>query len=319
MTSTAAVSPARRWVAEQFGAPAEVLKLVEAEVPPPGPGEVTIAVRAAGLNPADYKRMAAGDPAALPIAPGFEVAGTLAAVGPDTEIASGGGAVGDAVLAFRIGGGYATAVTVPARDVFAKPASLGFPEAANLLLAGATAAEMVERTGVGEGDTVLLHGASGAVGVAALQLARRRGARVIGTASEARFGVVEELGGEPVAYGDGLEARVRALAGDGVDAALDAVGTDEASDVSLALVADRDRIVTIANAGRARADGFRHIGGSMSGSAEFRDQVRPELIALAGEGALVVPVARTFALDEAPAALDLLRGGHPGGKLALVP
>jgi NADPH2:quinone reductase len=311
--------PARRWIAERFGPPSEVLELVEVDVPPPGPGEVTIAVRASGLNPADFKRMAAGDAAALPVRPGFEVAGTLTALGEDTEIASGGGAIGDEVLAFRVSGGYATALNVSAEDVFAKPAALSFPEAANLLLAGATAAEMVELTRVGDGDTVVLHGASGAVGVAVLQLARRRGARVIGTASAARFGVVEGFGGVPVAYGEGLQERVRALASDGVDVALDAVGTDEAIDVSLALVADRGRVLTVANAGRARADGFRHIGGTHPGSAEFRDKIRPELIALAADGALVVPVSRTFAFAEAPAALDVLRGGHPGGKLALVP
>lgn len=314
----AAASPARRWIAEQYGAPADVLQLVDVEVPPPGPGEVTIAVRAVGLNPADHKRLASGDPAALPHAPGFEVAGTIAALGPGTEIASGGGAVGDAVLAFRVSGGYATALTVPARDVFAKPEGLGWPEAANLLLAGATAAEMVDVTGVGAGDTVVLHGASGAVGVAVLQLARRRGARVIGTASAARFDVVERFGGVPVAYGDGLEQRVRELAPDGVDVALDAVGTDEAVDVSLALVADRDRVLTVTAAGRAQAEGFRFIGGTVPSSAVFRDAARPELIALAASGDLVVPIARTFPFAEAPAALELLRGGHPGGKLALL-
>lgn len=319
MSAAPSPIPARRWIAERFGAPADILALVDADVPPPGPGEVTIAVRAAGMNPADFKRMAGGDPSALPVRPGFEVAGTIAALGEGTEIASGGGAIGDAVLAFRVQGGYATALTVPAKDVFAKPSSLGWPEAANLLLAGATAAEMVEVTNVGAGDTVLLHGASGAVGVAVLQLARRRGARVIGTASAARAGVVEDFGGVPVTYGDGLEERVRDLAHDGVDVALDAVGTDEAIDVSLALVSDRDRIVTVANAARAQAGGFRQLGGTMPSSAAFRDRIRPELVALAGAGELVVPVARTFPFEEAPAALDLLRSGHPGGKLALVP
>ncbi|HEY6760291.1 MAG TPA: NADP-dependent oxidoreductase [Baekduia sp.] len=315
----AASSPARRWIAEAFGAPADVLRLVDVEVPPPGPGEVTIAVRASGLNPADYKRFASGDRSTLPNTPGFEVAGTLAALGPDTEIASGGGAVGDEVLSYRVTGGYATALTVAARDVFAKPASLSFPEAANLLLASATAADALEVTGVGAGDTVLVHGASGAVGVAVLQLARRRGAaRVIGTASPSRFDAVERFGGVPVAYGDGLEARVRELAPDGVDVAVDTVGTDEAVDVSLALVADRRRIVSVAAARRAEADGFRHVGGMNPASAAYRDAIRPELIALAAGGELAVPMARTVPFEEAPAALELLSGGHPGGKLALV-
>jgi NADPH:quinone reductase-like Zn-dependent oxidoreductase len=312
---------ARAVLAPRYGGP-EVLEVREVEVPAPGAGEVTIEVRAAGLNPVDFKLFSGArgaDPDALPLPVGLEVAGVLTAIGPDTEIASGGGAVGDEVLAFRISGGYASAVTVAAKDVFAKPASLGFPEAANLLLAGATASDMLHVTEVASGDTVLLHGASGAVGVAVLQLAARRGARVIGTTSDARRDVVERFGGVPVAYGDGLERRVRELAPDGVAVALDAIGTDEASDVSLALVADRGRIVTVANMARAARDGFQALGGMRPASAAYRDAIRPELIQLAANGDLVVPIGKTFPLTEAPAALDLLRGGHPGGKLALIP
>jgi NADPH2:quinone reductase len=309
----------RRWVATDFGGP-EVLELVDADVPPPGPGEVTIEVRAAGMNPADFKRFAAGDDrSVLPMPIGYEVAGVLRALGPDTRIASGAGAPGDEVLAFRITGGYATAVTVPAQDVFAKPATLGFPEAANLLLAGATAAEMLDVTAVREGETILVHGASGAVGVSVLQQARLLGARAVGTASERNADTVRRFGGVPVRYGEGLADRVREAAPDGVAAALDTVGTDEAVDVSLELLAGSDRFVTIAAKQRAEADGLRAIGGVLPASSAFRRRVRPRLIELAGRGELVVPVARTFPLGEAPAALDLLRGGHPGGKLALVP
>ena len=152
----------KHWAAPRFGG-SEVLEYVDTEVPAPASGEVTIAVRAAGMNPADTKHTRQGDPADLPIAVGYEVAGVLSAVGPDTQIASGGGAVGDEVLAFRISGGWAESVTVPAADVFAKPASLGFPEAANLLLAGSTAADMLRVTRAEGRDTVLVHGASGAV------------------------------------------------------------------------------------------------------------------------------------------------------------
>jgi NADPH:quinone reductase-like Zn-dependent oxidoreductase len=310
---------ARRWVAIEYGEPRDVLREVDVDPPAPGPGEVTIEVRAVGMNPADYKRFAAGDPSELPRPVGFEVAGVLRAIGPDTTIGSGDGAVGDEVLAFRIFGGYATAITVAARDVFAKPPTLGFPEAANLLLAGTTAAEMLALTKVAAGETVLLHGASGAVGVSVLQQARRLGARVIGTASEANFGAVERFGAIAVAYGDGLENRVRDAAPGGVDVALDAVGTDEAVDVSLALVPDRTRILTVAAARRAQADGFLAVGGTQPGSAAFRDQARAGLIALAGAGELEVPIARTFGFGEAPAALELLRTQHPGGKLALIP
>ncbi len=306
-------------MARQPGGP-ETWRLEDVDLPAPGPGEVTIDVRAAGMNPADVKHVAEGtDPGRMPVAIGYEVSGVLSAVGPGTEIAGGGGAVGDEVLAFRIGGGYSSAVTVPAADVFAKPPTLGFAEAANLLLAGATAADMLRAGHVAAGDTVLLHGASGAVGVSVLQQAAMLGARVVGTASEGRFEVVRGFGGVPIAHGDGLEQRVRDASPDGIDVALDAVGTGEAVDVSLALVADRARVVTIAAKGRAESDGFVSLAGSMPESARFRDSVRARLIELAGAGRLVVPVAHTYALADAREAVAHLMGGHPGGKLALIP
>lgn len=308
----------KHWVAPRFGG-SEVLEYVDVEVPAPGPGEVTIDVRAAGMNPADTKHTRQGDPSDLPIAIGYEVAGVLSAIGPDTTIASGGGAVGDEVLAFRVAGGWAERITVPAPDVFAKPASLDFPEAANLLLAGTTAADMLRVTRASGNDTVLVHGASGAVGVSLLQQLRLLGARVIGTSSERNADTVRNFGGEWVAYGDGLEARVRERATSSIDVALDCVGTDEAVDVSLALVADRSRIVTIAAFGRAQDDGIRAVGGAQPASKAFRDSVRQRLIDLAGAGDLRVPVARTFPLSEAKAAAELLESQHPGGKLALVP
>jgi NADPH:quinone reductase len=309
----------RSWVAVDFGG-LDVFREVETEVTAPGTGEVTIEVRAAGMNPADYKHVArAGDPATLPLRIGYEVAGVIRAIGPDTEIASGGGAIGDEVLAFRISGGYSSAVTVPAKDVFAKPAALSFPEAANLLLAGATAAEALHVIEASIGETILVHGASGAVGVSVLQQARELGVRVIGTSSEARFDVVREFGGIPVVYGDGLEQRVREAAPEGIAAAIDTVGTDEAIDVSLALVDERKRILTCAAAARAQTDGIVAIGGGMPASAVFRDHARARLIQLAGEGKLVVPIAKTFPLDDALSAMKLLSGQHPGGKLALIP
>ena len=178
---------------------------------------------------------------------------------------------------------------------------------------------MLRAARVASGDTVLLHGASGAVGVSVLQQARMLGATVVGTASPGRLDVVEGFGGVPVAHGDGLEERARDVAPSGFDVALDAVGTDEAVDVSLALVADRTRVVTIAAKSRAQRDGFTALAGADPESARFRDSVRARLVDLAGSGQLVVPVARTYALDDAQAAVAELMGGHPGGKLALVP
>jgi NADPH2:quinone reductase len=307
---------ATKMMAAGYGAPDQV-RPYYVDVPDPGPGEVTIDVRAAGMNPADYKAVAGNrgrDEANLPLPIGFEVAGDISAAGPDT-----GFSIGDPVLCFRVRGGYTSAITVPAKDVFAKPDALGFPEAANLLLAGATAAEMLHVARVADGETVVVHGASGAVGVSVLQQARRLGARVVGTASERHFAVVRRFGATPVRYGDGLEDRLREAAPEGFAAALDTVGTDEAVDVSLALVADRSRVVTIAAAQRAAAEGIVMIGGLQPSSAAFRDQARAGLIAQAGAGELVVPMAATYPFEEAPRALEVLRGQHPGGKLALVP
>jgi NADPH:quinone reductase-like Zn-dependent oxidoreductase len=304
---------AQRWIATAPGGP-EVLTFEEYDVPEPGPGEVTIEVRAAGMNPADYKHVARGGPQEFPKPIGYEVAGVITAVGPDV-----GFSVGEEVVAFRVTGGWATALTVPAADVFTKPASLPFEAAANLLLAGATASEMLHVTRAAAGETIVVHGASGAVGVSVLQQAALLGVRVVGTASERNFDIVRRYGGLPVTYGDGLEQRVRDVAPDGVAAALDCVGTDEAVDVSLALVSDRDRIVTIAAAHRAESDGIRAIAGAMPASKAYRDGVRADLIRLAAEGRLEVPMARTYPLADALEAVDVLRGQHPGGKIALIP
>lgn len=312
-------TPTRHWVATEWGSPAS-WSFVEDRPPAPSPGEVTIRVRAAGVNPADAKHVGSARPGlSLPVPIGYEVSGEISAIGPGTRIGSGASAVGDEVIAFRVRGGYATQLTVPAEKVFAKPSTLTHPEAANLLLVGTTAAEMLAVTGAAPGETILLHGASGAVGVSVLQQARLRGIRVIGTAGETRFEEVRRFGGTPVRYGEGLAERARVAAAGPIAASLDAVGTDEAVDVSLELVADRGRIVTMAAPARAKAEGFLAIAGSLPDSARFRDEVRSELIALAQNGDLVVPLARTFPLDQAPAAHRLLATGHPGGKLALIP
>jgi len=309
---------ARQWIAPEWGGP-ERWRLADTTAPDPQQGEVTIRVHAAGMNPADRKHVAVPRPGVeLPVPIGYEVSGEILAIGPGTRIGSGEARVGDEVVAFRVQGGYASALTIPAEKAFRKPARLSHAEAANLLLAGTTAAEMLERVHAEEGETILLHGASGAVGVMVLQLAALRGIRVIGTTSEAGAERVRRFGGTPVAYGEGLLDRVRAT-GLAVDAALDAVGTDEAVDVSLALVGDRSRIVTIAAPGRAAEHGFRAIAGSQPGSAAFRDGIRGELVRLADEGRLVVPLARTYPLAEAVDATRFLAEEHPGGKLALIP
>ena len=311
---------AKHWLATSWGSP-DTWEFVDDEPSAPGLGEITVRVHAAGVNPADAKHVASPrDGVELPVPIGYEVSGVVTAVGPDTQIGSGAVEVGDEILAFRIRGGYAEEVTIPAEKAFHKPDALSHPEASNLLLAGTTAAQMLAVTGAASGETILLHGASGAVGVSVLQQAALRGIRVIGTASRARFDEVRRFGGEPVEYGDGLAERIRALTDDPIAAGLDAVGTDEAIDVSLELVADRSRIVTIAAAAaRAQAEEVQWIVGSQPESTRFRDEVRAGLIDLAARGLLVVPMATTYPLGQAPEALRFLAEGHPGGKIALIP
>lgn len=311
------------WIASAWGSP-EGWEFVEYTPTKPGPGEVTISVRAAGVNPADAKHVAAPRGGQqLPVAIGYEVAGTVVAVGPSATAVTGPVTVGDEVLAFRVRGGYATELTVPAEKVLHRPASLDAAEASNLLLAGTTAAEMLHAVGAAPGETVLLHGASGAVGAMVLQLAALRGITVIGTASGARAEEVRRLGGTPVVYGPGLRDRVeeavRSLKRTGVDAALDAAGTDEAVEVSLSLVADRQRIVTVAAPRQAEEHGFQALAGTKPESATFRDAAREDLVTLASRGLLQVPLSRSYPLSEAPAAHRFLSTGHPGGKLTLFP
>ena len=314
---------ATKVVANAFGGP-EVLAVVDEALPDPGPGQVSVEVRAVGTNPADYKMFSGNfgaDTTQLPMPVGSEAAGVVTAVGSGAAGPGGPVRPGDAVILFRITGAYASQVVVGAAAAVAKPARLSFEEAGGLMLTGTTAVHALTATGVGPGDTVVVHGASGGVGLMAVQLAVADGARVIGTASEAGPAHLRRLGAEPVAYGDGLLDRIRALAPDGVDAAIDTVGTDEAVDVSVALVADRDRIATLAAFRRGFELGLRVLGrapGADPGT-EVRDAARLELVRRAEAGTLSVLVAGTYPLAEAGDALRRLAGGHTHGKIVLIP
>lgn len=305
-------------VATPDGDPTEI-GIQETVLPAPADGEVQVQILAAGLNPADLAMVANGNlqSQAQPI--GFEGAGVVVSLGTRTSTEQRPIEIGDEVIVYLILGSFASYANVPATDVFPKPASLSYPAAANLFLVGLTAAEMLEVTRVAAGDTIVVHGASGATGVSAMQQARLLGARVIGTASESSFELVRGFGAEPVAYGSGLEERLRELVPGGFDAALDCVGTEEALAVSSALVADRTRIVSIANRTHAEQLGIRYIVGSDPASYEFRNSQRQHILELAAQGKLTVPVAQTFPLTDAEQAFALLRTGHPGGKLALIP
>ncbi|MFF3755371.1 NADP-dependent oxidoreductase [Streptomyces sp. NPDC002018] len=300
----------------------EAIDVLEVASRPPGRGEAVVAVHATAISPFDLKR-AAGvmgrDEHLLPLRLGNEAAGVVTAVGADAVGFDGAPlAVGDEVLGHWMPGAQADEITVPAGLLLRKPATLGFAEAAGLLGSGTAAVHTLQAARVHDGDVVLVHGVSGAVGGLVAQLAKLRGARVIGTASPARHERLRAAGVRPVVYGQGLGERVRALAPGGVSAAIDTAGTDEAIAVSLELVADPTRVVTIANYRAALAAGAHALGPGPD-TERVRTAARLDLVRLAAAGRLVVTVAGEFPLDQARAAYAVLADGHSGGKLVLRP
>lgn len=297
------------------------------EVPTPGRGKITVEITAAGVNPADLKhvRRAADDPSVLPLPIGYEIAGRITRASRGAVLGGGTPAVvGNRVVAFRVHGGYSQALTIPVVDAFDLPESVRDEEAAGLLLAGTTAAQLLSRSGAVAGDTIAVHGASGGVGSMLLQLARLNEIRVVGTAGAARADTVRRYGGIPVAYDaaatDGpLADRMRAAAQAPIVAALDCVGTDEAVNASLELVADRDRIVTIAARAAAREHGFEALSGTTRESVLFRNVVRHQLIRHLAKGRIEVPIAATYPLSQAREALSLVASGRAHGKVILLP
>ncbi len=308
-------------VATAFGGP-EVVAIVDEVVARPAAGQVLIEVRAIGVNPVDHKLYSGAfghDESTLPLPLGDEASGVVTAVGAGATGPMGPISVGDEVVVTGFPGAYAETLLVPGDAVLPKPSTMSWEEAAGFPLVAGTAYDTLEVTSVTEGDTVLVHGAAGGVGSLVVQMALARGARVIGTARAVNHDALRAYGADPVEYGDGLRERVEALAPDGVDAAIDTVGTDEAVEVSLALVTTRSRIVTIAAFDRAERDGFPSVGGGNAESARRRKAARPALIAAARDGELTVPVARTFPLDRAADAHRELMTDHPRGKFVLIP
>lgn len=308
----------RSVVATAYGGP-EVLAVVETDPGSPGAGEVLLDVKAAGVNPADWKTYNGtwgSDPAKLPLRLGLEVAGVVAAVGPDVT----GLDVGDEVIGWPVRGAYADRVLVKAETLVAKPSSLEWAPAGGLLLTGTTAWHAVVAVHAGAGDTVLVHGASGGVGAMVVQLARMRGARVVGTASSGNHEHLVALGALPVTYGPGLADRVRSVAPH-VTAAIDTVGTDEALDVSLELVGDRHRVATVANFQRGPALGIQVLGhgpGADPGTT-VRADARRRLVEMAGDRRLHVHVGATYHLSDVARAHRAGIDGVVRGKIVLVP
>ncbi|MFF1903564.1 NADP-dependent oxidoreductase [Kitasatospora sp. NPDC058218] len=293
----------------------DVLHPVEIDPPAPGPGQVRVAVRAAGVNPVDHKlrsgAMTGLFPVTFPHVTGFEVAGVVEAVGEGaTEWAP-----GDEVFGPTGGGGYAEHVLVDAGNLARKPAALGWEQAAAIPVAAETSWRALDLLGVESGRTLLVHGAAGGVGTVLLQFARSRGIRVIGTAREANHAYLRALGAIPVTYGDGLAERVRAVAPDGVDRVLDAAGQGDVLPLSIELAGGAEHVLTIAD-----FEGAARYGVRVSAGAETVHHHGPALaaaLALYEEGTLHLPLHRVFPLEEAAQAHRLSEQGHVRGKVVL--
>jgi NADPH:quinone reductase-like Zn-dependent oxidoreductase len=292
----------------RFGGP-EVLELVELPDPHPAAGQIRIAVRAAGINPIDWKVRSGAMGGDLPQTTGREVAGVVDEVGEGVTDAK----PGDKVFGFADGGAGAAELALSS-EYAPIPPSLDFAGAAALPVAVETAVRTLDVLGVGSDTTVLINGAAGGVGSAAIQIARARGARVIGTASENNHDYLRSLGAEPTTYGEGLEQRVRELAPDGVDAALDAAGGG-ALPALVALTGGPDKVVTIADFLGAQETGVEFSGGMGTGRAVHALSDVGDVIEA---GKFSLPVAQTFPLEQIAEAHELSQRGHVRGKLVLL-
>ncbi|MFI1092992.1 NADP-dependent oxidoreductase [Streptomyces sp. NPDC020917] len=298
----------------EFGSP-DVLRLQDVEAPQPGPGQVRIAVKIAGVNALDSKirsgSMSQVFPVTLPHVPGVEASGVVDALGEGVE----GLAVGDAVFGPTDTGSYAEFALADAAKVVRKPDSVTWEQAAAIPVADETSYRALELLDLKPGETLLVHAAAGAVGGVAVQVAVARGLTVVGTASEANHDHLRALGAIPVAYGDGLVDRVRAVAPQGVDAALDAAGRGGAVAASIELTGGTDRVVSIADAVGAAKQGVRFTSG---GPGQYRGgPAFEEALALLAAGKLDLPVHRVLPLAEAAEAQRLSEAGHLSGKLLL--
>ena len=291
----------------RFGGP-EVLEIVDLPDPHPGPGQVRIAVRAAGVNPSDWKKREGLMDEELPQTMGYEAAGVVDEVGEGVADVAAGERV------FGLSAEGAAQAELAVLSYFALiPPSLDFPGAAALPAAIETATRALDALGVEAGRTLLVNGASGSVGASAVQLAVVRGARVIGTASPANHDYLRSLGAEPVAYGEGLAGRVRALAPGGVDLALDVAGSGVLPEL-IELAGGPEHVVTIADFAGAQEHGVRFSSGD-AGRAVHALAESGELIE---SGRFSLPVAQTFPLADVAEAHRVSEQGHVRGKLVLL-
>jgi NADPH:quinone reductase-like Zn-dependent oxidoreductase len=294
---------------------ADVLNVVEVPTPDPGPGQVLVQVKAAGINPGEAKIRAgmlqSRWPATFPSGEGSDLAGVVAALGPgETAFA-----VGDEVIGYTDNrASHAEYAVAEAQNLTRKPAGVPWPVAGSLFVAGATAWAAVRAVGAGQGDTVVVAGAAGGVGSIAVQLARLADATVIGLASEVQHDWLRAHGVIPVSYGPGVTERIRGAIESEVSAFIDTVGADYVR-LALDLAVDPSRIDTIANFAAVQEFGVKAEGSAAGASAA----TLAELAGLIDAGKLEVPIAATFPLDQVRDAYRLLEQGHTRGKIVLIP
>jgi NADPH:quinone reductase-like Zn-dependent oxidoreductase len=293
----------------------DVLRVEDVARPAPGPGQVLVEMRAAGINPGEaairqgflHERF----PATFPSGQGSDFAGVVAELGAGVDEIE----AGDEVIGFvETRSSHADFVVAEAANLTPRPDGVSWEAAGSLFVAGATAYASVRAVYPREGETVVVSGAAGGVGSLAVQLAKLSGATVIGLAGEANHAWLRELDVVPIAYGDGVEDRIRAAAPDGVAAFIDTFGSGYV-DLALRLGVYAGRVNTIIDFAAAEKYNVKSDGSTTASSAD----VLRELATLVAKGLLEVPIARVYPLDEVHAAYRELEQRHTRGKIVLRP
>ena len=298
----------KRIAYDEYGTP-DVLRVEDEPVGEPGPGQLRVRNQLIGVNPVDWK-MVAGyfrrtDRAPFPHVPGWASTGIVEAVGARVI----GFSAGDAVIVGARGGAYCEQLTVDARLVVLRPASMSAEQAAALPSSAVAGYSMVQNLAITGEDTLLVHGAAGSVGSASAQIALDRGAKVVGTASPRNHEYLSSLGVIPVPYGDGLEDRLRRVGS--ITASADAVGGRDSVAATLAVLGPGGRAVTAWGDEHSQAAGIPWV--------LHPDDELEQTVALAARGALTARISEVFPLDRASDALRLSMTAHLAGKILLQP
>jgi NADPH:quinone reductase-like Zn-dependent oxidoreductase len=285
--------------------------LVEVDAPVPAPGQVLVRVHAIGFNPMEWKIrqgfMEAVFPTALPAILGSEIAGVVEALGDGVT----GFTVGDRVVGFSVGGAEAELAVAQADAVAILPEGLSFEKAATLPVAVETAVRAIGELGVESGQTIVVNGAAGGVGTAAVQLLVRAGVTVVGTASERNQEYVASLGAVPVVYGEGVESRIREAAPQGVDGVFDSAGHGFAA-TGIALTGDPKRVITISDFEAASLGILLSTGAGPTTAERFAT-----VLEASASGEFRTEVDQTFPLEDLAAAHALSEAGHVRGKIVV--